>query len=54
MRSNKVGSASTIFAKLKKGGSYMIELSYKNSIIEFSDFFSCPHLNLELSIIPEK
>jgi hypothetical protein len=54
LRSTKVGSTSALLAKLKKGVSYTLELSYKNSIIEFSDFFSCPHLNLELSLIPEK
>ena len=53
-KSNKVGSTTTIFAKLNKGESYLVELLYQNSIIEFSDFFSCPHLNVELSMIPEK
>ena len=43
-----------MFTTLKKGVTYSIEIYYTNSIISMSSFFTCPHINIEVSMIPEK
>ena len=49
--STQVGTAEVLFALLSKGVSYYIELSFAHSIIVTDSFFTCPHLEVELSMI---
>jgi hypothetical protein len=39
---------------VQKGLPYYVEISYAKSIIIFSEFFSCPHINFEITMIPVK
>lgn len=52
-KSQKLGSSSILFYKVKKLEEYIIEIEYSHSIIEFSNFFSCPHLNIKFSMISD-
>ena len=40
-----------LFVLLSRGVEYYIELSFAHSIIVTDSFFTCPHLELELSMI---
>jgi hypothetical protein len=52
MNSVKIGTSEIMFASIKKDKTYSIELGYSNSIISMSSFFTCPHINLEISMTP--
>ena len=50
--STQVGTSEMLLYQVKKGTQYRIEMSYHNSIITLASFFTCPHVNFELSMIP--
>ena len=54
MASSQVGNYEVMLAKVQKGQKYKVELSYKNSIIQLPNFFTCPFIHLEVSMIPQK
>jgi hypothetical protein len=52
-KSEEIGSNSVVVGKLKGKGQYDIKIDYSNSIVELSDFFQCPSLNIEISYISQ-
>ena len=50
-QSTQVGTTEVLFVLLSRGVEYYIELSFAHSIIVTDSFFTCPHLELELSMI---
>lgn len=50
--SSQVGTTEVLLGILQKGHTYSIEISFSNSLIEMSDFFTCPYLPIEVTVIP--
>jgi len=46
VKSSQVGNYEVLFATLTKDRSYHLKFSYKNSIIQISNFFDCPNIHL--------
>jgi hypothetical protein len=42
-----------LFAKLDANTEYYLNLEHKNSIVQLSSFFDCPHVHLRLSMMSE-
>lgn len=51
--SMQIGTSELLMQPVKKDTSYTIELGYANSIITVTSFFQCPHINYEITMIPE-
>lgn len=45
-QSQKVGNTEILYAAVKKGQTYHLELDFTNSIITLSSFFDCPNAHL--------
>ena len=39
-------------ATVKQNVPYYVEMDFSNSIISISDFFTCPHFEIEVAMIP--
>lgn len=46
IKAQRVGNTEIMYASVKKGQTYHIELDFTNSIITLSSFFDCPHAHL--------
>jgi hypothetical protein len=51
IKAERVGNTEIMYATVKKGQTYHIELDYTNSIIQLSSFFDCPNAHLQISMI---
>ena len=51
--SNQIGTNEILFSQVTKNTHYYVELQFQNSLIEITDFFSCPHFNLEVTMLPK-
>ena len=50
--SEQVGDHEFLLGKVEKGAEYQVKLMFKGSLIQMSDFFHCPTLDLEVSMVP--
>jgi hypothetical protein len=51
--SQKVGNTEIMYASVKKGQTYHIELDFTNSIITLTSFFDCPNAHLQIAMVRE-
>lgn len=49
--STRAGNTNVLYATVKKGTSYYIELNYSGSIIVLSSFYDCPHARVKISMM---
>lgn len=54
IKAQKVGNTEIMYASVKQGQTYHIELDFTNSIIVLSSFFDCPSAHLEISMMSLK
>jgi len=51
--SDVTGNTEMLFARLEANTEYYLNLDHKNSIVQLSSFFDCPHVHLRLSMMSE-
>lgn len=49
--SSQIGTSEILLGQVNKGKNYYVELSFAKSIIQMSEFFTCPHFAIEISMI---
>ncbi|CDW81429.1 laminin subunit alpha-like [Stylonychia lemnae] len=52
VQSEQVGTTEMLLGEVQKGKLYYITFSFDSSVIQVSEFFQCPHFNVEISMIP--
>jgi hypothetical protein len=53
VQSQKVGNTEILYASVKRGQTYHIELDFTNSIITLTSFFDCPNAHLQIAMVRE-
>lgn len=51
--SDVTGNSELLFANLQANTEYDLILEHKNSIVQLSSFFDCPHVHFHLSMMSE-
>lgn len=49
--SSQIGTSEILFGQVKKGKSYYVEMSFAKSLIQLSEFFTCPNFLIEVAMI---
>jgi hypothetical protein len=54
IKGSQSGNVEILYATVKKGREYRINLDYSHSIVELHTFYDCPHIHFKISMMPIK